>query len=149
MGTIVVGVDGSAGSDTALRWALAEARLRSARLSLIHAYQTPQLTVGNLGIATGAPSGAFSSEDMERLRAAAQNEARHLIDAALRRAGDQAIAGLEVERQAVEGPTAQVLIESARGAELLVLGSRVAAPSSGSCSDRSASSAPSILPARS
>lgn len=124
MGTIAVGVDGSAGSDAALRWALAEARLRGARLSVIHAYQTPQLTVGDLGIVAGAPAAVFSPEQVDRLRSAVESDAHNVIEAALRQAGDDALAGVEVERQAVEGPAVRVLIESARGAELLVLGSR-------------------------
>jgi nucleotide-binding universal stress UspA family protein len=124
MGTIVVGLDGSAGSDTALRWALAEARLRGARLSVIHAYQVPPLTVGDLGTAAGAPAAAFSTEELDRLRSAVKSDAHDVVEAALRRAGDDALAGLEVERQALEGPAVQVLIESARDAELLVLVSR-------------------------
>jgi nucleotide-binding universal stress UspA family protein len=124
MGTIVVGVDGSAGSDTALRWALAEARLRGARLSVIHAYQTPPLAVSDLGMVAGAPAAAFSAEEADRLRSAVETEAGNLIEAALRQAGADALAGVEVERQAVEGAAVQVLIEAARGAELLVLGSR-------------------------
>ena len=39
MGTIVVGIDGSPGSDAALRWALDEARLRGSRLRAVHVYQ--------------------------------------------------------------------------------------------------------------
>jgi nucleotide-binding universal stress UspA family protein len=125
MGTIVVGIDGSAGSDTALRWALAEARLRSTRLTVINAYHAQQVTFGDLGMGAGAPAAAgFSIDDVERLRSAAEAEARNVIEGALSRAGDDAIAGLEIERQAVDGPAAQVLIESARGAELLVIGSR-------------------------
>jgi nucleotide-binding universal stress UspA family protein len=37
METIVVGVDGSECSVAALRWALAEARLRDARVRVVHA----------------------------------------------------------------------------------------------------------------
>jgi nucleotide-binding universal stress UspA family protein len=36
-GAVVVGVDGSAGSSEALRWAVAEARLRRTRLRAVHA----------------------------------------------------------------------------------------------------------------
>lgn len=38
MGTIVVGVDGSAGSAEALRFALAEAKLRGAKLKAVTAW---------------------------------------------------------------------------------------------------------------
>ena len=38
MARIVVGIDGSPGSDDALRWAVREAQLRSAEIELVHAY---------------------------------------------------------------------------------------------------------------
>ena len=44
MGKIVVGVDGSAGSRAGLRWAHAEARLRSAPLEVVMAWQFPMMT---------------------------------------------------------------------------------------------------------
>ena len=43
MAEIVVGVDGSPGSLQALRWAVAEARLRGASLRLVHAWMVPLL----------------------------------------------------------------------------------------------------------
>jgi hypothetical protein len=41
-GRIAVGIDGSAGSDEALRWALDEARLRHASLDVVHAWTCPR-----------------------------------------------------------------------------------------------------------
>jgi nucleotide-binding universal stress UspA family protein len=126
MGTIVVGVDGSVGSDAALRWALAEARLRGAKLRVVNAYQAPQLPLSNagLGAAAGMAVPAMLAENGEKLRQAVETEARNLIAGALQRAGDDAVNGLEIERVAVEGAAARTLIESARGADLLVVGSR-------------------------
>lgn len=126
MGTIVVGIDGSAGSDAALQWALAEARLRGSSLRVVHAYQPPllPLTDVGLGAAGGAAAPAVRTEDVDKLRRAAERQARSLIADALERADGGSTDGLEIERAAVEGPAAQVLIESARGAELLVVGSR-------------------------
>jgi nucleotide-binding universal stress UspA family protein len=43
MGRIVVGLDSSAESVRALRWAIDEAKLRGTELQLVHAYPTPEL----------------------------------------------------------------------------------------------------------
>jgi nucleotide-binding universal stress UspA family protein len=123
--TIVVGVDGSAGSDAALRWALAEAGLRGARLRVVHAYQAqpPPLMEVGFGAPAGIAAPATLAEEGTQIRQAAEEHARALIDGALRRAGD-ASDGIELERVTGEGPPTQTLLESARGAELLVVGSR-------------------------
>jgi nucleotide-binding universal stress UspA family protein len=122
---IVVGVDGSAGSVAALRWALDEARLRGAPLRLVHAYQLPYFLTGDAGVAFGAAGlPAYASEDVERLRATSEESAGRVLTAALERAGGAAIADVELEQEIHEGPAAQVLIEAGRVAALLVLGSR-------------------------
>jgi nucleotide-binding universal stress UspA family protein len=122
---IVVGVDGSAGSDAALRWALAEAKLRGAKLRVVHAYQAPHipLTEAGLAAAGGMALPAVFTGNGEQLRRAAETQARNLIEEALRR-GEGDSLDIEIERSPVEGPAAQTLIESARGADLLVIGSR-------------------------
>ena len=51
MGTVVVGVDGSAGSERALRFAAQEARQRSARLRVVHAWHVPAMTGGGFAVA--------------------------------------------------------------------------------------------------
>jgi nucleotide-binding universal stress UspA family protein len=122
---IVVGVDGSAGSVAALRWALAEAHLRGAPLRLVHAYNLPHYLVGDVGVGLGAAGvPAYASEDAERLRAASEDEARRVLTSTLEGADGETLAGVEVEQEIVEGRAAQVLIEAARGAALLVVGSR-------------------------
>jgi len=125
MGTIVVGVDGSPGSDAALRWALAEARLRGAPLRAVHVFQSPRIPVvgAGLGTAGGLPDPGVLAEESDELRQAVETEAGNLIEEALRRAGGS-LEGLEIERSAVEGAPAQALIASAQNADLLVLGSR-------------------------
>lgn len=125
MGTIVVGVDGSAGSDAALRWALDEARLRGTGLRVVHVYQPPQLPLTEAGVgAVGGVGVPVVAENAEELGRAAEAAATNLIEETLRRTGGDSLRGLEIERAALGGPPAQTLIESARGAELLVLGSR-------------------------
>jgi nucleotide-binding universal stress UspA family protein len=125
MGKIVVGVDGSAGSDAALRWALAEASLRGSNLRVIHVYQAPQLPLAEGGV---APAGGMGlpvlTENADELRRAAEAEAKNVIEGALHRTGGDSLRGVEIDREALAGPAAQTLIDSARGAELLVVGSR-------------------------
>jgi nucleotide-binding universal stress UspA family protein len=122
---IVVGVDGSAGSDVALRWAAAEARLRGTGLRVVHVYHLPHIPLTEVGVgaAAGMALPAAYTDEGERLRRTVEEQARRVIDDALERAGES-IAGPNVERVVVEGPPAQTLIESARGADLLVIGSR-------------------------
>lgn len=67
---IVVGVDGSAGSDAALRWAVAEAELRRSRLRVVHAYHAqpaPLMEVG-LGAPAGIAAPATLAEGGEQVR---------------------------------------------------------------------------------
>jgi nucleotide-binding universal stress UspA family protein len=125
MGTIVVGVDSSPGSDAALRWALAEARLRDSRVRVVHVYQPPQLAPAeaSVGVAGHAPAAVFSAEEVERLDATAEKDAQGVIETSLQRAGGAA-EGLNIERAALRGAPAQTLIDAGRKAELLVLGSR-------------------------
>lgn len=124
-GTIVVGVDGSAGSEAALRWALTEARLRGSTIRVVHAYQVPASTYGDIGMGAPASVGrAGLVEDMERIRTAVEDESKRGVEDVLGRLGADATDGVEVELEVVEGPAAQVLIEAGRDSELLVVGSR-------------------------
>lgn len=121
---IVVGVDGSPGSDAALRWAVDEARLRGVPVQALHAYRSP--TVLPEGAAMGAPgifASAASSEEIQRLHSISEAQAQRVLDDAVVRA-DASAKGVEVETTAVEGPPAETLIRAGREAELLVVGSR-------------------------
>jgi nucleotide-binding universal stress UspA family protein len=126
MGTIVVGVDGSEGSLVALRWALAEARLRGSSVRVVHAYHSPPLPVSEAGIGAAGGIGipAVFTDNWDQVHQAVDSEARNLIEHALREADADSFEGLEIERSAVEGPAARTLISEANGAELLVVGSR-------------------------
>ena len=110
---IVAGVDGSPGSREALRWALAEARLRQTPLQVVYAWEFPHLPVGP-GIAP-----PITADTVSRLREAAED----VLDTALAETGDE-LEGVEIRRAVVEGPAASVLVEAAEGADLLVVGSR-------------------------
>ena len=112
MGRIVVGIDGSEHSKQALEWALAEAKLRSAELRVIYAWMLPVYATG-YGFAPGALIDPVAMAD----------SARSQLDKTL-----DDVAGytkdVTIERKAVEGMAAQVLVEEAKGADLLVVGSR-------------------------
>jgi nucleotide-binding universal stress UspA family protein len=109
MGRIVVGVDSSRTSLKALRWALEEARMRGAELELVHAFPRPEL-VGMTMVVT------LPSDD--ELREASEQV---LADALAAVGGAE---GLTVTQRVGAGGPASVLVESAKDAELLVIGSR-------------------------
>jgi nucleotide-binding universal stress UspA family protein len=120
MGTIVVGVDGSEGSLAALRFALAEARLREDAVVLVHAWTLPLTEAPGPFLLEMPMSGGISIQD---LRADLTGAAQEGLAAALREVGDAAD-GLEVECRPVEGRPADSLVEASEGADLLVVGSR-------------------------
>jgi nucleotide-binding universal stress UspA family protein len=112
--TIVVGVDGSDPSRTALEWAVAEAKLRGAKLVAVHAWSyypslpmdtlDPMLVAPDFTDALGRDASEFVSREIDRIQAAA---------------GD-----VEIEARPIEGPAASVLVDVAQDADLLVLGTR-------------------------
>lgn len=111
MSIITVGIDGSPGSLKALRWAIEEARLRGSDLTAIHAWQLPyhQGYLGHLAL--------------ERLREPLEAAGNRTLDAALT---DDTIntEGVSITGSVIHGSPAQVLLEAAAGAALLVVGSR-------------------------
>jgi nucleotide-binding universal stress UspA family protein len=112
---IVVGVDGSDASKAALRWALAEAKLRGDSVLAVHAWQVPVLPVDVGPPPVPALDTVTMLPDLER-------NARALVERVVEEVA--ADAGVEVETVAIEGAPATVLIDAARDAELLVVGSR-------------------------
>jgi nucleotide-binding universal stress UspA family protein len=109
MGRIVVGVDSSKTSLKALRWALEEAKLRGSSLQLVHAFPRPEL-VGMTMVVT-LPS------DDELREASAQ-----VLSEALEAVGGPG--DVSVSTHVGAGGPASVLVETAHGADLLVIGSR-------------------------
>ncbi len=112
MAVIVVGLDGSESAAEALRWAAAEARLRSARLRVVHAWNMPAIAYAGSGF---VPPSSFEDD----LAQAAETSLGQWLDAA-----KADVEGLEVEHQATEGHASTVLVEAAAGADLVVVGSR-------------------------
>jgi nucleotide-binding universal stress UspA family protein len=116
---IVVGVDGSEESIRALRWALAEARLRGRTVQAVHAWQFPDVGEWGDDPYLQGPSYDLSMIVPDVMRKAA--EAR-LADAM----GEVDTAGVDVEQKVIEGHAAEALLHVAENenAELLVVGSR-------------------------
>ena len=103
---VLVGVDGSDHSATALEWAVEEARLRGAALEVLHAWDVPY-----------AAEFTFVGDAFD----AAQRSAVELVDQML------VAAGLEpddVVRTVVQTSPVIALTDAAAGADLVVIGSR-------------------------
>ncbi|MGZ4352676.1 MAG: universal stress protein [Gaiellaceae bacterium] len=112
MKTIVVGIDGSAGSVKALEFALAEARLRGATVKAVEVWHVPASVYSGGGLAPVVT-------DPEQFAGFAQERLDEVLKAT---AADAE--GVEIERVVREGQPAEVLVEEAENAELLVVGSR-------------------------
>jgi nucleotide-binding universal stress UspA family protein len=104
---IVVGVDGSDASKDALTWAANQARLTSADLHVVIAWRPP----ATYGYAPDVSDADFEGEAAEVVR--------HAVEEVL--GPDVA---KSVTTQVTEGHPAPVLVQAARGADLLVVGSR-------------------------
>jgi nucleotide-binding universal stress UspA family protein len=109
--SVVVGVDGSLGSDIALRWAVEEARSKKLPLRLVCAY-TWNINLPSLAPHERGPGAAA----IRRTADDALQAALELIDGS---SGD-----LDIATAAVEGPAKDVLIDEAENAAVVVLGSR-------------------------
>jgi nucleotide-binding universal stress UspA family protein len=121
-GVVTVGVDGSAAADGALRWAAAEARLRKTRLRVVHAWTFSYPAIEAYGYMAGYPGGAVDelpSRDISSRRKAAED----LVDRAIAGLGTDAD-GVEIDREVLEGPAAEMLVGAVTDDDLLVVGSR-------------------------
>lgn len=103
---IVVGVDGSESAQRALRWAVDEARRREATLEVVHAWR--RIPISDYLVNEPEPGGSA------RFAQAVLDQA---VDA-------EDTAGVTVERKLVPGKGAYALIHEAKGAAMLVMGSR-------------------------
>jgi nucleotide-binding universal stress UspA family protein len=108
-GWIVVGVDSSGSSASAVRWAVKEARLRAAILHLVFAAEEHRYPRAPYA----GPRDASPIADAEPGKSA-------LADAV--REASKVIPPSYLSAELAEGSPAQVLIDRSMGAELLVLG---------------------------
>ena len=108
---VVVGVDGSAESVAALRWAARYAAATGARVRAVLAWHYP-----------GAAGGPAEGVTPEAIRAQTDEQMHQTLDEAIAKvyAGQEVP---EVEKATSYGHPAQALIEQSREADLLVVGS--------------------------
>ncbi|MCP9270942.1 universal stress protein [Mycolicibacterium arenosum] len=113
---IVVGVDGSAASDAAVRWAARDAALRNVELTLLHVVQLP--AVSGVGYAI-AP---LPREFIEQQR----DEGQRVIDAAHRivEADFSPSERVVLRDELVTANPIPTLIDATKDAQLIVVGSR-------------------------
>lgn len=108
---IIVGVDDSAGGRAALRWALIEAALRDASLEVVHAW--------SMGWSEGFNPEWFTDRDVF------EQQAKDMVQKLI----DEVAADLDTVVPTtvvvIEGDsTTSALLSAAKGADLLVVGSR-------------------------
>ena len=104
---VVVGIDGSEGSDAALRWAAAEADLHDAVLEVVMAWSWTTL-----------PPGMILEEPFEESLA---RSAHQVLHDALERLGHTDV---KIKFTVQPGSGVDVLLDSSRTADLLVVGTR-------------------------
>ncbi|GGV19575.1 universal stress protein [Kitasatospora herbaricolor] len=109
-GRIVVGVDGSAASRSALRWAVEQARVTGGTVEALCAWEYPAFYgwVGSVPVADG-----FDPEELAT---------RTLAEAVTEAAGDEP--PVKISQLVIPGNAARALLDTAAGAALLVVGSR-------------------------
>ena len=115
---VVVGVDGSAGSRTALAWALAEAARRGAVVDVVCAFPVDVYWLDPL-LLDSARIDAVRADTAARAAAVVEEVRR---DPAV--ASHPGVADLDVRVQAVAAPAAPKLVQLSAGADLLVVGHR-------------------------
>jgi nucleotide-binding universal stress UspA family protein len=110
---IVVGIDGSDASKEALRWAVEDARARGAEVVALHAYDVELPTTDAVPTAPA---------DLPRLTAEIYEEAQQAVSQVVEEVVGSSVS-VDVAPIAVEDPPAKALLDAARDADLLVVGS--------------------------
>lgn len=108
MARIVVGVDGSKSSKEALRWAAAEAERYGAVLQVVMTWDNPYREMW-------LPHDPSGTDRLALVRRTLAGIVEEVLGSP---------PPVTVETTAVEGPPAQILVRTAEGADLLVVGSR-------------------------
>jgi nucleotide-binding universal stress UspA family protein len=106
-GVIVVGVDGSASSDRAVRWAADEAQIDAADLLVVHAWRQPL---------------RLTDEGVDRADDLAEVDAELVVERAVALARERTVDA--IDGHARVGHPVDVLIDASKDADLVVLGSR-------------------------
>lgn len=109
MQRIVVGIDGSETAAAALSWAISETRLRNAQLDVVLAWQMPY--IGSFPYAA-----AFDPTPFEQV-------ARQTVDSAMTEAEGAGL-GHPPQSSLMNGGAAEAVLDAAKGADMVVIGSR-------------------------
>lgn len=117
MSRIVVGVDGSHGSELALRWAAEEAKLREVPVEAVYVYEdTPSYELYEY------PTGLQHEPDEVRRQRAAEH-AREMVEGMVKELANAT--GVHIDAVVVEHRRpAHALVERSEDADMLVVGSR-------------------------
>jgi nucleotide-binding universal stress UspA family protein len=110
---IVVGIDGSNVSKDALRWAVEDARARGAEVVALHAYEVPEPPADPTPVAP---------LNFPELLTEAHAYAQQLVTDVVDEVAGKAVT-VDVAPIAVEDTPAKALLDAARDADLLVVGS--------------------------
>ncbi len=113
---VTVGVDGSAESVAALRWACREASLRGAQVHAVHVREAVCHSLASYAVPAQSSSDDFSADSIDDLVRSVQAS----------QAPD-----VEVRVEVVDGLAARVLLERCEGADMLVLGTASDSPGTG------------------
>jgi nucleotide-binding universal stress UspA family protein len=111
---IVVGVDGSEHAKTALHWAIDQARLTDATVEAVTAWQDPAMS----GFSYGWSPMLFDGDSIATLTQKTLDETVAEVT------GQDDGRPVPINTRVVQGHPAQVLLNAAAGAHVLVLGSR-------------------------
>ncbi|RZQ65916.1 universal stress protein [Amycolatopsis suaedae] len=107
---IVVGVDGSAASRSALRWATAEAAIHGGKVNAITVHTGDYLLPGT----------SFTFQPHGRVPVSGENELRRYLHGLVEQ---ERLGDVVVVETVIEGDAATELVKAVRGGDLLVVGS--------------------------
>jgi nucleotide-binding universal stress UspA family protein len=110
---IVVGIEGSGGAKSALRWAIREAQYRGGVVEVVTSYASTYVPA--------SPDFNYVPLDPADLEAEVERMQGHVIDEAVAEIGGTDV---EIRRRVIRGRPADTLIAAADGAAMLVVGSR-------------------------
>jgi nucleotide-binding universal stress UspA family protein len=110
---IVVGIDGSDASKGALRWAVEDARARGAEVVALHAYEVV------VAVTDAVPTAPV---DLFGLTAETHDDAQQFVTRVVDEVVGNSVS-VDVAPIAVEDSPAKALLDAARDADLLVVGS--------------------------
>ena len=114
---ILVGVDGSACSRVALRWAADEAVMRNVPLTLVHVLNTPEGSWSSWGLSTSPFPADFDQKRKEKALQVMDDAVKAIKD------GAEQNGALTINTELLFSPVVPTLIDLADEAQMIVVGS--------------------------